>query len=75
MKSSQIQYDDAIIEVTWSAALDTWSLLRVRDDKPHGNHVKTVKSILVSIADGVEAEEVSTHSRLPPPTPLNRSAG
>lgn len=61
-----MQYDDQVVEVTWAAEQQTWKILRVRDDKPHGNHAKTVQSILLSIQDGVEAEEVRFH---PSPTP------
>lgn len=75
MKLSSIQYDDAIVEVTWSAERDTWVILRVRDDKLQGNHFKTVQSILKSIADGVEAPQVSlflpAFSPLPLPLPLS----
>ncbi|CED82595.1 mrna guanylyltransferase [Phaffia rhodozyma] len=58
MKESKIQYDDAVVEVTWLEDRQTWSIMRVRDDKIHGNHASIVQKVLVSIMDGVEAEEL-----------------
>lgn len=62
MKQSGEQYDDRIIEVAWDTDRDTWKLLRIRDDKPDGNHKSIVDKILVSIRDGVEIEAVSLSS-------------
>lgn len=58
MKASGIQYDDAIVEVVWSVERQTWKIERVRQDKHHGNHASTVKSIVESILDGVEVDQV-----------------
>jgi hypothetical protein len=65
MKASKIQYDDQIVEVTWDADKQTWVIQRVRDDKPHGNHAKTVGKILQSILDGVEKDQVRRGLSLP----------
>lgn len=58
MKDSKLQYDDAIVEVTWSFARQTFQIMRIRDDKHHGNHKTVVTKILDSIRDGVEEDEV-----------------
>ena len=34
-------------------------MMRLRDDKPHGNHVDVVMNIISSIMDGVEKDDVS----------------
>jgi len=60
MKRSSTQYDDRIVEATWSAGTDNWVIRRIRDDKVHGNHSTTVQSILKCIINGVEASEVCT---------------
>jgi mRNA guanylyltransferase len=62
MKQTGEQYDDRIVEVCWDTERDTWRIMRIRDDKPAGNHKSIVDKILVSIRDGVEIEAVR-----PPP--------
>ncbi|KAJ3527211.1 hypothetical protein NM688_g8157 [Phlebia brevispora] len=64
MKSSGEQFDDRIVEVHWDPQFEGWRMMRFRDDKPDGNHKNVVDNILVSIADGIEKEEVS-------PTPFS----
>jgi mRNA guanylyltransferase len=59
MKQTGEQYDDRIVEVCWDTEQDTWRIMRIRDDKPAGNHKSIVNKILVSIRDGVEIEAVS----------------
>lgn len=33
--------------------------MRFRDDKPHANHITTIRNVIISIDDGVTKEEVS----------------
>lgn len=60
MKETGEEYDGRIVEVTWDPTRARWRMFRFRDDKPHGNHAKTVRSVLHSIEDGVEIAGVST---------------
>lgn len=62
MKSSGEQYDDRIVEVKWDAERETWLIMRIRNDKPHGNYKGTVEKIIFSIRDGVELDAVSKTS-------------
>lgn len=57
-KASEEQYDGRVVEVTWDSAAQNWVWHRFRDDKEHGNHQSVVNSILESIQDGVEADQV-----------------
>ncbi|OXG93496.1 mRNA guanylyltransferase [Cryptococcus neoformans A2-102-5] len=57
-KESEEQLDERIVEVCWDSQIQAWKMLRMRDDKPHGNHKSIVDKILVSINDGVEIEEL-----------------
>ena len=59
MKLSGEQFEDRIVEVHWDPAVEGWRMMRFRDDKPAGNHIKTVDCIIESIRDGVEKEVVS----------------
>lgn len=59
MKLTGEEYDGRIVEVTWDPERQGWRMFRFRDDKPHGNHAKTVRSVLNSIKDGVEIADVS----------------
>lgn len=58
MKVSGEQFEDRIVEVHWDSTVEGWRMMRFRDDKPAGNHAKTVESIIQSIRDGVEKETV-----------------
>ncbi|QRV85775.1 mRNA guanylyltransferase [Ceratobasidium sp. AG-Ba] len=61
-KASGEQYDDRVVEVTWDGAHQNWVWHRFRDDKEHGNHQSVVNSILDSIQDGVEADQLISHA-------------
>lgn len=56
MKLSGEQFEDRIVEVHWDSAVEGWRMMRFRSDKPSGNHISTVESIIVSIRDGVEKD-------------------
>lgn len=58
MKTSGQQFDDRVVEVAWDMKTENWRILRFRDDKPHANHHTVVNSVLESIKDGVELDEV-----------------
>lgn len=58
MKASGEQLEDRIVEVHWDADVEGWRMMRFRDDKPAGNHINTVESVIKSIRDGVEKETV-----------------
>ena len=58
MKASGEQFDERIVEVHWDAELESWRMMRFRDDKPNGNHKTIVENIISSIADGVEKDVV-----------------
>ena len=60
MKVSGEQFEDRIVEVHWDPTVEGWRMMRFRDDKPAGNHINTVESVIQSIRDGVEKEVVST---------------
>lgn len=58
MKASGEHFEDRIVEVHWDPAVEGWKMMRFRDDKPTGNHLNTVESVIQSIRDGVEKEAV-----------------
>lgn len=58
MKASGEQFEDRIVEVHWDPVVEGWKMMRFRDDKPTGNHIKTVESVIGSIRDGVDKETV-----------------
>jgi len=58
MKVSGEHFEDRIVEVHWDPTLEGWRMMRFRDDKPAGNHINTVESVIQSIRDGVEKEAV-----------------
>ena len=60
MKLSGEQFDDRIVEVHWEPETSRWRMMRLRDDKPHGNHIDVVMNIIGTISDGVEKEDVSS---------------
>ncbi|CAO3626401.1 unnamed protein product [Cunninghamella echinulata] len=35
-----------------------WRFMRFRDDKPHANHITTIRNVIISIDDGVTKEEL-----------------
>lgn len=66
MKETGEEYDGRVVEVTWDQTRGGWRMFRFRDDKPEGNHAKTVRSVLHSIEDGVEIADVSEPKVFPP---------
>ena len=60
MKVSGEHFEDRIVEVHWDPILEGWRMMRFRDDKPTGNHINTIESVIHSIRDGVEKETVWT---------------
>ncbi|KAG0147952.1 hypothetical protein CROQUDRAFT_42075 [Cronartium quercuum f. sp. fusiforme G11] len=56
------QLDNRVVETVWDAKLQTWKILRFRDDKREGNYRDIIYKIIQSIQDGVEAEELSKRS-------------
>lgn len=58
MKASGEQFEDRIVEVHWDPLVEGWRMMRFRDDKPTGNYIKTVESVILSIRDGVEKDAV-----------------
>lgn len=60
MKLSGEQFEDRIVEVHWDPVVEGWRMMRFRSDKPSGNHISTVESIINSIRDGVEKDMVRT---------------
>jgi len=59
IRDSGVQYDDRVVECVWDPELQTWKILRFRDDKREGNYKDIVQKILISIKDGVEQPTVS----------------
>lgn len=63
-KESGEQLDDQVVECAWhppsphNITEPTWHLKRTRSDKSHANHYTTVNSVIQSIADGVDLEQV-----------------
>ncbi|PLW05425.1 hypothetical protein PCASD_25263 [Puccinia coronata f. sp. avenae] len=57
-KERREQLDNRVVEVVWDPFMQTWRILRFRDDKKHGNCCAVVFSTLDSIRDGVEAAEL-----------------
>lgn len=58
MKRSKTQYDDRIIEARWDFEREGWRLMRLRDDKPDGNHRDVVEKVVQTILDPVSKEDV-----------------
>lgn len=65
MKETGEEYDGRIVEVRWDQERAGWRMMRFRDDKPTGNHARTVRAVLSSIVDGVEIADVSCTSLMP----------
>jgi hypothetical protein len=62
MKGSHDPYDDVVVEVRWVESVQTFQIVRIRDDKRHGNHKAVVAEIIEYIKHGVSETEVG---RLP----------
>lgn len=60
MKLSGEQFEGRIVEVHWDSTVEGWRMMRFRPDKPSGNHISTVESVIISIRDGVEKDTVRT---------------
>lgn len=58
MKRSKTQYDDRVIEARWDFEREGWRLMRLRDDKPDGNHRDVVEKVVQTILDPVSKEDV-----------------
>jgi len=58
MKKSKIQYDDRVIEVRWDFELQAWRFMRLRDDKPDGNHRDVVEKVVQTILDPVSQSDL-----------------
>ncbi|KAI1771369.1 mRNA capping enzyme, alpha subunit [Hypoxylon cercidicola] len=54
--------DDRVVEV-YMDAQKRWRFYRFRDDKPDGNHISVVQSVLESIQDAVTRDELENHSK------------
>ncbi|MBW0482985.1 hypothetical protein O181_022700 [Austropuccinia psidii MF-1] len=61
-KKRREQLDNRVVEVVWDNTKNTWKLLRFRDDKTTGNYKDVVFKIIISIRDGVEADELCKRS-------------
>lgn len=59
MKRSKVQYDDRVIEARWDLKRGAWRLMRLRDDKPDGNHRDVVEKVVQTILDPVRESDVS----------------
>lgn len=63
-KESGEQLDDRIVECAWYPPspddddVPTWHVSRIRNDKSYANHHTTVASVIQSIQDGVELDQV-----------------
>ncbi|XXH05100.1 SWI/SNF chromatin-remodeling complex subunit [Hypoxylon texense] len=62
LKSLGEALDDRVVEV-YMDAHKRWRFYRFRDDKPDGNHISVVNSVLESIQDAVTREELENHSK------------
>jgi mRNA guanylyltransferase len=62
MKKSKIQYDDRVIEVRWDFSQHAWRFMRLRDDKPDGNHRDVVEKVVQTILDPVSQSDVRAAS-------------
>ncbi|KAJ1679587.1 Dcp1p-Dcp2p decapping enzyme complex alpha subunit [Spiromyces aspiralis] len=61
LRNQQGSLEGRIVEVVYDpnhAPPNVWKLLRFRDDKPHGNHVSVLNSILESIQQAVTSQEL-----------------
>ncbi|KAI0180023.1 mRNA capping enzyme, alpha subunit [Hypoxylon sp. FL1284] len=62
LKSFKEPLDERVVEV-YMDGQKRWRFSRFRDDKPDGNHISVVHSVLESIQDGVTREELENHSK------------
>lgn len=58
MKKSKVQYDDRVVEARWDFPRKAWRLMRLRDDKAHGNHTDVVENVVQTILHPVHKADV-----------------
>lgn len=58
MKKSKIQYDNRVIEARWDFKMEAWRFMRIRDDKPDGNHKDVVERVVETILDPVSQNDL-----------------
>lgn len=62
MKALGDPLDERVVEV-YMDSQKRWRFYRFRDDKPDGNHISVVNSVIDSIRDGVTRDDLVNHSK------------
>ncbi|KAI1761735.1 mRNA capping enzyme, alpha subunit [Hypoxylon sp. FL1150] len=63
LKSFGEALDDRVVEA-YMDAQKRWRFSRFRDDKPDGNHISVVTSVLESIQDAITREDLESYSKV-----------